>query len=96
MSQGNNKSEVLWGRRRRKKEHGTSCQTGCHQLNNLRMFSFSRFKDNEMEERAQRAINDFFSKNLVGKSPWSEDGKPKPIVYLSPSPSTPGKLTDDL
>ena len=51
----------------------------------VRVFSCSL--DAETEERAQRAIEQFFASNLIVPSPWSDPQKPrnKPVLPATPA-----------
>lgn len=47
--------------------------------------------DRETEERAQRAIEQFFANNLIAPSPWSDPQKPKKKNILPATPGAQGK-----
>lgn len=42
----------------------------------------------EIEERAQKAIDTYFSSQIIVPSPWTDSAKKKPFVL----PATPGEL----
>ena len=47
--------------------------------------------DRETEERAQRAIDQYFANNLIAPSPWSDPQKPKKKNILPATPNAYGQ-----
>ena len=48
--------------------------------------------DRETEERAQRAIEQFFANNLIAPSPWSDPKKKKKKPILPATPANQGEI----
>ncbi|XP_052801620.1 uncharacterized protein LOC128232223 isoform X2 [Mya arenaria] len=52
--------------------------------------------DRETEERAQRAIEQFFANNLVVPSPWSDPKKPRKKPVLPATPGNQGPVHEEM